>query len=38
MNFYPNPDELTGSYQLIQIAVVGGPSKQSLYDIMLLLY
>jgi hypothetical protein len=34
MNFYSNPDELTGRYQLIQIAVVGGPSKKLLYDIM----
>jgi hypothetical protein len=38
MNFYLNPNELTGRYQLIQIAVVGGPSKKLLYDIMHMLY
>jgi hypothetical protein len=38
MNFYSNPDGLTGRYHLIQIAVVGGPSKKLLYDIMHLLY
>jgi hypothetical protein len=36
--FLSKSGELTGRYQLIQIAVVGGPSKKLLYDIMHLLY
>ncbi len=37
MSFYPNSDELTGSYQLIQIEVFDRASKKLLYDIMLAL-